>query len=93
MLVNETTDVGESMNGWMVQKLIEERQRDLLVHAHRTHLVQEREVLADMSLPASEVAPRLRVMEPDTHRPLGQMVGEWLIRAGVKLGGASIQAS
>jgi hypothetical protein len=87
------------MNSWLEQRLVEERYRDLSAISHRTRrpsVDAQHEVMADMSLPATaEAKPRLTAIQGDAHRPVGQVVGEWLIRAGVKLGGsgASMQAS
>jgi hypothetical protein len=81
------------MNVWQEQRMMEERYKDLSALAGRTRRSPKDPVLADMSVPATEVRPRLTAVEPDSHRPLGHVVGEWLIRAGTRLGGASIQAS
>jgi hypothetical protein len=85
---------GESMNIiWQKQRMVEERHKELLALAHRTRRSPKDAVLADMSVPATTMRPRLTAVEPDTHRALGHVVGEWLIRAGTRLSGTSIQTS
>jgi hypothetical protein len=87
------------MNGWMVQKLMEERQRDLMARSRRTRRPTRPVVMADMSLPpatsaiTSATKPRPTAPRPEAHRPTSKVIGEWLIRAGTRLGGASVQAS
>ena len=81
------------MNGWMVQQLMEERNRELAT-AQRAHRATPREVRADRRLPVpAEANPRLYAVPTVKHRPAGQVIGEWLIRTGVKLGGTSIRTS
>jgi hypothetical protein len=85
------------MNGWMAQQLMEARQKDLLATAQRSHRAAERHVVADLSLPLAAIAqqPELQSVQAARphHRPAGKLIGEWLIRAGTRLGGASMQAS
>jgi hypothetical protein len=82
------------MGNWLEHRLVEERYRDLSAISHGTRRPAHRAVMDDLSLPPAVVTePRLRSVAPELHRPVGKVVGEWLIRAGVKLGGASIQAS
>ena len=79
------------MNGWMVQEIAEERRRDLAAQygtsrARRVPAMTAAEVAA-----LAEVVPAKRASAL-TH-PVGPTIGAWLIRAGTRLGGASMRTS
>jgi hypothetical protein len=81
------------MQSWIVERMAEEHRRDLIALI-RTESQSSFE-LGDQA-PA---APRLLVAGPPAagrmtqHRPIGRQVGALLIRAGTRLGGASISPS
>lgn len=79
---------------WVAEKMAEQRRRDLRALS-RPSRQPEQARAAVMAVPP---APRLAVVaDPDggraLSRPVGHHVGQWLIRAGTRLGGETAQAS
>jgi hypothetical protein len=87
------------MQSWVVERMAEQRRRDLSALSQ-----PGRGVRAGRSLPTAVPQPRLQAQPVRSvqlvvagarpvHHPLGQHVGSLLIRAGTRLGGASIRTS
>jgi len=78
-----------------VEQLSETHRRDLTAAAQRHAVVTEaRMAVADRGQGGPEAAPSERTVR--ARRPsqlLGQHLGHWLIRAGTRIGGASVQTS
>ena len=85
------------MDAWLEQRLVEDRTRELAAIARAGRRSRpDRAAVADMWLQlraVPEPTPRLAPVECDPRRPVTRVVGEWLIRAGTRLGGATMQAS
>ena len=82
------------LQSWVAGKMAEQRRRDLRALSRPPRASKP----ARAALVAAPPAPRLAVVaDPDKgrvlSRPVGQHVGQWLIRAGTRLGGETAQAS
>jgi hypothetical protein len=93
---------------WMAERMAEEHRRDLGGRARgasndpggEAKALVDAAALAARADPARATGVALRVVRtrpaPDrrsTRRPVGHQVGTWLIRAGTRLGGASMRPS
>jgi hypothetical protein len=82
------------MSMWIGQRMAEERGRDLAAMAVRARPVSDHEIVGDLSRPLAAVPARPVERERSvSHRQVGHLVGHWLIRAGTRLGGASMRTS
>ena len=82
------------LQSWVAEKMAEQRRRDLRALSRPSRQPES----SRAALAATPPAPRLAVVaDPDAgralSRPVGQHVGQWLIRAGTRLGGEAAQAS
>jgi hypothetical protein len=73
------------MDMWMAQRMAEERRRDLA----RVYDTGRARRVPTVTAVSEVTAPKATVLA----HPVGPTVGAWLIRAGTRLGGASIRAS
>jgi hypothetical protein len=83
------------LQSWVAEKMAEQRRQDL---RQLSRPVRESGRTRAGAAEVASPLPRLSVVAaPDGGRPLsrpvGQHVGQWLIRAGTRLGGATAQAS
>lgn len=88
------------MGWWAVQPLAQEHRRALAEDFRASRARAEGRSATRMAPPAiartdlREATVSSRATKPGTARhPVGHHLGKWLIRAGTRLGGATIQAS
>ena len=90
------------MQGWMVERLAEEHRRDLMAPARSAGGMRSAARRSGgLTAPASAMAPvdlaradfAQAAATHDGHRPFGSHLGALLIRAGTRLGGATITTS
>jgi hypothetical protein len=82
------------MQSWIGERMAEEHRRALttLIRAENRPSIPSGEpvVVAPRQIPNTRLAADSR---PASHRPIGRQLGALLIRAGTRLGGASVSPS
>ncbi len=79
---------------WMVEQLAEQHRQDL-TREFRSHSKKPRrqEMKATASLEVVQAGTGAKESARPERPPVGHHLGNWLIRAGTRLGGASIRTS